>query len=939
MDKATGRGETRDQKKMTKQSGRVGEIARRQKGSQGRGGRGERGIPWTPPRTYRRSARLVDQEEKTREQMTVEKEEQATNPFAILQMDEEEELEDEEMQEILEEMQAASPSHSPRRPAIKRTEREEASVGSMRRPSIRGKHEEKGVTFAVEGGKEETMEEAKERTEENMDEGETQVVKEEVKSDDFRYANRSKHDKKESSPQGGNEEEDTNMVEDDKSSYWGGEREEEVEAQGKTTEDDQFGTHEEEEGSELAPEEEARAMKRALIMEQERELEGKDMKVESKRRINSAEQENKEEGKLNNRRNVEASGDKRQNPYRRGTTKKGDEAREESGGEEEFTTPMKDNKTKSKGGKTKEQESAGAKAGNDSEEESVVTIPQSNTKSNMIQSPRIDLRHAVEGLKLPIFRGTLPRKFLYRYDLKLQVPSSEDAVAALIQAAKAFWAQMVETDKTAVLAPYAQEHQNDNPLLSNMAKFPTTLSALKKYFARAQPNTKGQTLYVSILMAHNIPYEEIMENIRWWLGEKKFGLWKRQVQSETVKTIGYLLYSTRALEPEYMKELVEKAVNRHKKARKFGRKLELGFRWRVIPMGKQGKIKEEDQVRAMHIECPTEQFQVVKSILAEMYAADAQDFPGGMKFRLVPDIYGMANPETRAKVLHLRARQATFLKKVMVMTSYEIASLDHRFVDEEGYEGSIRDRLMWIPSKERDYLSQFVSVTSQYNGTGVVFSFIPQLESEARSLIASLIPLFKYEYGEGIKKFFKPDAWEMHEETVWDPDLRVAVTPDDKRVDDIAEQDPEYQWLEEEAVVELKNVPKRPDPKEKSLYGDDGGDSVSTFRTMKEQLEEVPQWKTPTATGGTGRAVTPVAFTHQEDTSSMTSTLDGTVESRISSLESAAEQTNRMLHDMMKMMQSFTKLEKSKERKNQSEVTMTVDQYEFNKPPHGEKEE
>jgi hypothetical protein len=36
----------------------------------------------------------------------------------------------------------------------------------------------------------------------------------------------------------------------------------------------------------------------------------------------------------------------------------------------------------------------------------------------------------------------------------------------------------------------------------------------------------------------------------------------------------------------------------------------------------------------------------------------------------------------------------------------------------------------------------------------------------------------------------------------------VAVTPDDKRVDDIAEQDPEYQLLEEGAAVKLTNVPK-----------------------------------------------------------------------------------------------------------------------------------
>ena len=94
-------------------------------------------------------------------------------------------------------------------------------------------------------------------------------------------------------------------------------------------------------------------------------------------------------------------------------------------------------------------------------------------------------------------------------------------------------------------------------------------------------------------------------------------------------------------------------------------------------MGKQGKIKEEDQVRALHIEYPSDQYQVAKAILAEIYTADAERFPGGLTLRLVPDIYGVANPETKAKVLHLRARQAVFLKKVMVMTSYEIASLDY----------------------------------------------------------------------------------------------------------------------------------------------------------------------------------------------------------------------------------------------------------------------
>jgi hypothetical protein len=79
-----GRGEIRGQQKTMKQLERGNESLRRQKGLQGHGGRGGRGPPRTPPRATRRSERLVEQEEKTCEQMMVEKEEQATNPFAIL---------------------------------------------------------------------------------------------------------------------------------------------------------------------------------------------------------------------------------------------------------------------------------------------------------------------------------------------------------------------------------------------------------------------------------------------------------------------------------------------------------------------------------------------------------------------------------------------------------------------------------------------------------------------------------------------------------------------------------------------------------------------------------------------------------------------------------------------------------------------------------------
>jgi hypothetical protein len=215
--------------------------------------------------------------------------------------------------------------------------------------------------------------------------------------------------------------------------------------------------------------------------------------------------------------------------------------------------------------------------------------------------------------------------------------------------------------------------------------------------------------------------------------------------------------------------------------------------------------------------------------------------------------------------------------------------------------------------------------------------------------VASLIPLFRYEYGNEIRKYFKPDAWEMHEDTYWDPELQVAVTPDDRCVDNIVEQDPEYQWAEEGTKIKIAGVPKRPDPKERSLYGDDGGDSVSTFRTggasMQERLEEAAKQENLKVSTGMGAPITPGAMTQQGEasifsTSSITSTLDGTVESRISSLESVAEQTNIMMQNMMKMFEKFTKTEEKRAeiRQQTNEVVTTMDQYNV-KTSRGEEQE
>jgi hypothetical protein len=62
-----------------------------------------------------------------------------------------------------------------------------------------------------------------------------------------------------------------------------------------------------------------------------------------------------------------------------------------------------------------------------------------------------------------------------------------------------------------------------------------------------------------------------------------------------------------------------------------------------------------------------------------------------------------------------------------------------------------------------------------------------------------------------IRAFFNEDAWEMHQDTHWDPE--TAITLDDQCVQDIVEQDPEYQWEDLKGVKDEENNKKEGEKK------------------------------------------------------------------------------------------------------------------------------
>jgi hypothetical protein len=165
---------------------------------------------------------------------------------------------------------------------------------------------------------------------------------------------------------------------------------------------------------------------------------------------------------------------------------------------------------------------------------------------------------------------------------------------------------------------------------------------------------------------------------------QNFGMYPRSVQAENISGIGWLLYSTKEVDCAALQSAIEK---------KLGNKFEAGCRYKMISLGRRGPVPKENQVKeAIHIECDSACQFDVKVALSRIYAsAKNDDYPNGIRMRLVPEINSMVSPDIRQNVTRLRARQDNFQKQIGSATSWDIMALD--FVDSQ-LQRSLRDLVM-----------------------------------------------------------------------------------------------------------------------------------------------------------------------------------------------------------------------------------------------------
>jgi hypothetical protein len=222
------------------------------------------------------------------------------------------------------------------------------------------------------------------------------------------------------------------------------------------------------------------------------------------------------------------------------------------------------------------------------------------------------------------------------YDVRFFVQPSQEADKIMIAAAKKFFTKAKEMDDSLVIYPWYKSSKWSK--VKEPRSIPETMGAFKAYFHQANPRAAGRFVYMRVWLGHDEEPLMLQEDLSCCLKAQQFGLYQRSVQAENISVIGWLLYSTRDINCIALQRSLEK---------RFKDKFEVGCRYRMISLGRRGAVPKDQQVKAIHIECDSEiQFEL-KVALSKIYAsAKNDDYPNGIRMRLVPEINSMISPDT-----------------------------------------------------------------------------------------------------------------------------------------------------------------------------------------------------------------------------------------------------------------------------------------------------
>jgi hypothetical protein len=410
-----------------------------------------------------------------------------------------------------------------------------------------------------------------------------------------------------------------------------------------------------------------------------------------------------------------------------------------------------------------------------------------------------------------------------RFQLRVEItpdPTSPNIVSLLFRHIQDIIAELRRSDATIQVLPWS-DRGPQTPLNMNSTSV-LSLKDIQKYFNRIRAMPHGSA-WGDMKLQSTRPPNDILADTGSWLNSNGHAVFAKTLQCESTQTVGWLLFSFRAIDTKMLAQSLMRIAN-----------IEVDFRYSVISLD-GGPIPLEHQVRALHVVCEAgAKFDEAKSILQQVYCSASNEFPLDIPMRFVPS--RITGVDRLNKVKRCKQLQKDFLLCVEGKQAlcWDIALLDVQV----GTLPTLRQLLLDVKSRTGDQSNNlFLSVDTSYNRQELVLvSFLPFMETEVRAFISNMVPIMIHKYKDTrIKEYFIESAVERAKDSEWDEEKQELITKDDKYWDNFDEADD----LAKFGLTSIEFTTESMQRIERIIHGTTDNDSLGSF-TSRPRL-------TPTA--------------------------------------------------------------------------------------------
>ena len=368
----------------------------------------------------------------------------------------------------------------------------------------------------------------------------------------------------------------------------------------------------------------------------------------------------------------------------------------------------------------------------------------------------------------------VPPLYVTRVTMKIRVPGSNndnhDPFVEVLKKIKIFQTKGQGRDKYLSFRKWRDSAPDEYTDISNPMDMPGEEDIAEFYFHGLNPynNNRQQDCWFQARLVHSKELIDIRKEASRWMKASFTVIKENQLQCEDREECFIIINSHGDMCVNQLKADIFDDC---------GVETQCTYKMAYEGQKKGVRIAENDKKRAIHVEVDSAGWRKSAAILSQRYGSTGTTLPKGRRMRMVPTILKAKSIASKDKVKSALRRQKNFVDIISKGYTSDIILLDTIKINTKGKAlPTLREMISKIKSTQpgSEHIPLLHSIdpctyaTKSYGGS-YVYTFMPNLEDEAVTMMDNIIPYLRHVYGRTVCKYFDSAAVEACSKDKWDP--------------------------------------------------------------------------------------------------------------------------------------------------------------------------